>query len=107
DEFAEILGVRRRAWSDFRLAEAGGLRIGVAIEGGLSEAAIARPEAAAADLVRIRLAVGGVRDHRIAGRRRRWAAGEARHGEIEAAPKEMHRAGLAEKARPKRREHLI
>src|SRR5262249_60637242 len=51
----------------------------------------ARREAVADHLMRIRLA-----NKRGPSARRRGAAGEARHREIEPAPEKMHRAALAE-----------
>ena len=65
------------------------MRVGVA----------AGPEARAAHLVAVRLAHDGIAEARhAAGMRRRGATREARHRKIEAAPEEMHRAGLAEEA---------
>src|SRR6185295_3012220 len=72
-------------------------------------AAIAGPEADARTLV----AVGLLHDPepdigRLAARqRRRGAAGEARHREIERAPEEMHRAHFAEIARAEHVEDAI
>src|SRR5437667_3552596 len=53
DELADLLAVIAGIRLDLGIAKAGRLRVGVAIKGGLAEAAIARPKAAAADLVRI------------------------------------------------------
>ena len=92
----------------FACAKARGLGIGVGIERGIIDRAAARPEAGAADFVRIGLAgdrVGQMRH--AAGMARRAAAGKARHREIEAAPEEMHRARLAEKAGAELLEHAV
>src|SRR5204863_5926012 len=104
DKFADVLVVVARARSDLGVGKAGRLRIGVGVEGGLSKAAIARPKAGAADLVRIGLAVDRIRNIRIAWRRGRAAARKARYREIEAAPEKMHRAHLADEMPAKRRE---
>ena len=99
DEFAERLAEERRVRPHLRRAEARWLRIGIGIERRIIDRAAARPEAGAADFVRI-----GFAGHRIgqirhaAGMARRAPAGEARHREIETAPEEMHRARLAEEA---------
>src|SRR6185437_11226020 len=83
-----------------RLGEARRLGIGIAEERGLAEAAVARPEAAAADLVRIGfLHDPGAEVRRLAHQRGRPAPGEARDRQVEAAPEEMHRADLAEERR--------
>src|SRR5580692_9130600 len=85
-----------------------GLRIGIRIERGIIDRTAARPEAGAADLMRIGFAgdcVGKMRH--AAGMARRAAARKARDREIETAPEEMHRASLAEKAGAELLEHPI
>src|SRR5262249_55245138 len=83
-----------------RLAgKTGRLGVGVGIEGGAREGVIPGPEAGAAHLVRIRFAGYFIRESRYAtGMPGRPPSGEARDGEIEAAPEEMDRAHLAEEA---------
>jgi hypothetical protein len=69
------------------------LGIGIRIERRLRKSIAAGPEARAADLVRIGFARDRIRQAgHAAGMLRRPASGKARHGEIEAAPEEMHRA---------------
>src|SRR6185437_2887016 len=67
------------------------------------DTASTRPESHAADLVRVRFA-----GNRIGTRTLGSApAREARYGEIEAAPEEMHRAALADEARAELAEHAV
>ena len=75
DEFADILGIERVWRANRRLREPGGLRVGVGVERRAAEAAIARPEPAAADLVRIGFAIDEIRNVRVA-RGRRCAPAE-------------------------------
>src|SRR5262249_45092454 len=108
DELAERCVEARRHRPRGRVSEALRLRIGVGVEDGLPEAGVPGPEAGAADLVRVRLARDPVRHVGNAARmRRRGAAGEAGHGEIEAAPEEVHRAALANEAGPEDLEHPV
>jgi hypothetical protein len=53
DEFAQRFAEERRVRLHLRRAEACGFRIGIGIERGIVDRAAARPEAGAADLVRI------------------------------------------------------
>lgn len=108
DEFAQCLAEECSLGSHRHAAIARGFRVGVGIECGIIDRAAARPEAGAADLVRIGLVrhrVGQMRH--AAGMLRCPAAGEARHRKIKAAPEEMHRARLAEKAGPELLEYAI
>ena len=84
----------------FRRAETLRRRIGVGIERRIVDGpAAARPEAGTRNLVRIGLLGHGIRQMRHTARMaRRRTAGKARHRQIEAAPEEMHRTRLAEKA---------
>src|SRR5262249_14297545 len=82
-----------------------GLGVGVGIEDAAREGVVARPEAGAAHLVRVRFAGHRIRQPRYAtGVRRRRASREARDGQVEAAPEEMHRAHLAEETAAKVRD---
>src|SRR6478672_9018027 len=77
DELPDVLFLYAGG-SHRRFAETGGLGIGIGVERRLAEAAIARPEAAAADLVRIGLLHHPVAEVRaVARERRRGAAGKA------------------------------
>src|SRR5205814_10637538 len=96
DELADFLAVIRALWLDLRIGKAGRLRIGIGIKRGLAKAAIARPKAGAADLVRIGFAIDRIRNIRVAWRRGRAVAREAGDRAIEAAPEKMHRAHLAD-----------
>src|SRR5262249_19157221 len=96
DELPEPGVIEGLGAGETRLAVALRLRVGVDEERCAALTARAGPEAAARALVRI-----GLGDHpggdvgRAPFRRRRRAAGEARHRQVEAAPEEMHRAHLA------------
>ena len=108
DEFSEFLVPECALRLERRLGKAGRLRVGVGIEGGLRHGAAAWPEPAAADLVGIGLPHHPIADMR--GRARmggRGAAGEAGHGQVEAAPEEMHRTDLADEARAEQGEDAI
>src|SRR5262245_42399201 len=101
DDVAKFPVIERTAWFDAARLEARRFRDGVRVECGFVHRArperrrrpAARPEAVADDLVRVRLA------HEFGPFARRCGAPrEARHGEIETSPEEMHRTRLAEKA---------
>src|SRR6516162_9445657 len=101
--FVEVGARRYRS-----VAEACRFGIGIGIEGGLWKSLIAWPEPGAADLVRI----GFARDRvgqagHTPGMARCRPPGEAGHREVEAAPKEMDRARLAQKAGAKALEDAI
>ena len=82
--------------------------IGVGVEGGAREGLIARPEPGAAHFVRIGFTGDGVGQAGHAARmKRRATSGEPRHREIEAAPKEMDRARLAQEPRAEELEDAI
>ena len=87
------------AWRDLPVAKASRFRIGVGIEGGARKGLVSRPETGAAHLVRIGFArdVIGQSGH-AAWMGRGGSSGEPRDREIEAAPEEMDRARLADKA---------
>ncbi len=91
------------------VAEAFGLGIGVRVEQGLGArrgAGAARPEAGAGHFVAIGLAGDTVgQAGNAAGMLGRLMAGEAGDGEVEAAPEEMDRAGLAAKTGAEAIEH--
>src|SRR4030095_5346171 len=94
---------------DRRLAEAFRRRISVGIkEGPTGRASAAGPEAGARHFVAIGLAgdgIGQIGD--AAGMKRRGAARKSGDGKIEAAPEEVDRADLAEKARPEQSKDAI
>src|SRR6185503_16927855 len=84
------------------------LRTRVRVERGIRDRAAARPEARAADFVRVRLArdaIGKIRN--ATGMLRRPPAGEARHREIRRAPEVVHGTDLADEARAERLEYAI
>ena len=87
---------RAAAGSTRAIAEAGRLRIGIAVEDRLGRGDAARPEARARHFMAIGFAGDAVgQAGNSAGMRRRRAARKAGHREVEAAPEEMDRAGLA------------
>ncbi len=88
-EFAQLTVVIRFAGVDPRLFQAWRLWDGVRVEDRFRHLTVPRPEAVTDDLVRIRLA-----HERRTVARWRGPARKARHGEVEAAPEEMHRADL-------------
>src|SRR5690606_33761277 len=106
-ELVELLAEEAFLRLDDGRAETLWLRIGVGVERGVDSAA-ARPESGAADLVRIRLLSDLVRQRRNAARmERRRPSGEAGGRKIEAAPEEVHRAALADEARPELLQHPV
>ena len=94
--------IERRGRLHRRVLEAGRLRHGVGVERGLEHRPAARPEAVADHLVRVRVA-----HERRPFARRRGPAREARDGQVEAAPEEVHRAALADEAAARRGEHAL
>src|SRR5689334_12007825 len=68
-----------------------GFRNNVGVKGGVLNLTASRPKTHAAHFVRIGFAGNGIG----AGACRRATTRKARSGKIEAAPKEVHRAGLA------------
>src|SRR5260370_26582320 len=79
------------------LVESRGLGMGIGVERRIRQQRfVARPEAAAADFMRVSLARDPIRQMRYAaGMLRRRGAGESCHRQVEAAPEEMHRAAFA------------
>src|SRR3954470_19543891 len=101
DMLPEVLVVVGSVRSHWRQCKALRLGIGVAIKGSLAESPIARPEAAAADFMRVGfLHDPGAQVRRVARQARCRAAGEAGDCHVEAAPEEMHRTHLAEELPP-------
>ena len=93
DELAELRVVPGGCRPHLAGAVALRLGIGVGVEGGIVDGPAAWPEAGAADLVRVGLRVtSSGQVGCAAGMARRRAAGKARHGQVEAAPEEVHRA---------------
>jgi hypothetical protein len=109
NEFAEFLREERLTRAYCCRGKIRGRRIGVGIEGRIGDRpCTARPEAGTRHFMRI----GFLRDDILHMRHAAWmtrrlSARKPRHGEIETAPKEMHRARLAEKARAEMRKDLL
>src|SRR6516225_10212681 len=90
------------------VAEARGFGIGIGVKRSLRKSIIAWPEAGAADLMRIGFAGDRVRQPGdAAGVERSRPSRETGHSEVEAAPKEMNRARLAQKASAKKLKDAI
>src|SRR6185312_9446549 len=84
------------------------LGIGIRVERGVRHEIVARPEARAADLVRIGLSRNAIRQIRHAPRMKGGPpAGKASDGKIEASPEEMDRAALAKEGRAELEEHPL
>jgi hypothetical protein len=97
DEHAEIIIVSACGRSQHRLCIAFRLGIGIGIERRFSIAAIARPEAAAADFMRIGFFIDPGSDvRRMPCRRGSTPAGKARNDQVETAPEKMHRTCLSQ-----------
>src|SRR5262245_354756 len=96
DEFLKFLAVESAVGADGRSGVARRLWVCIGVKGWLAEAG-PRPETAAADLVRVGFARHLVGDTGRSRVRRRRTAGKTSDCHIEASPKEMHRARLAEK----------
>ena len=93
---------------DRPVAKARRFGIGVGIEGRARKGLVSRPESGAAHFVRIGFARDGVGQSGHAARMgRRGPSGEPGHREIEAAPEEMDRARLADKAAAEELEDAI
>src|SRR5271166_2275360 len=96
DELLHLRMIESCFGADRLLGKAWRFRRSVGIKRRTFDVASAGPEACTADLVRI----GFARDGFGAGALRSRPSGEARHREIEASPEKMHRADLADEARP-------
>src|SRR5579885_505140 len=83
--------------------QSGRRRSAVGVKGRVTIAAVAGPEAATGDLVRIRLASHLVRAFAL----RRAASRKARHRQVKGPPEEMHRARLADKPGTKFLENAV
>src|SRR3989442_10945494 len=107
DEFVQRRIIPRLGRLQWSSAKTIGLRVGIAVKERIRSRRAARPEPAAAHLVRI-----GIASHPIgnvgysAGVRRRRASRESSDREIEGAPEEVNGTGLAVKARAKAPEHI-
>src|SRR5262249_33259187 len=93
---------------DFRFCKSWWFGIGVRIKNRRRCRGVTGPKTKAALLLRVCLSRNCIRQMRDpAGMWRSRSAGKARHGQVEAAPEEMHRTAFATKPRSKFLKHPI
>ena len=96
-KFVQFTVIEGRSGRNLLLLESCGFRHCITIKSRHSEAAVTRPEPGANYLMR----VGFTSNCIGSGTQRGAPSGKSSHRQVKAAPKKMHRTGLADKAREK------